>query len=277
MNSMLCALAFLFGSPPAGGGGCDAVADLAVTVTPNPAAPGQVVTIKLSNQGSACTYAVSFCLAVFVREHDCDGPLVDFNPCVFPTEVQLGPGESFTSPWAATGSGGAPLPAGHYAIPIAVWNPAVGGAWTVCAELDLGHPANCPTLAFGAGKPGSAGIVPRVTTVGGPAVLGNAAFRLRVDRAPEGTQGLLLIGAAPGSLSAPWGTLLVDLAQPYLAVPIALADSFFIGQPFADVPLPIPNQPALAGIQAHAQALLADAGAAHGISHTAGLTATVCP
>ncbi|MCI0589199.1 MAG: hypothetical protein L0323_20480 [Planctomycetes bacterium] len=102
---------------------------------------------------------------------------------------------------------------------------------------------------------------------GGLPTVGNAAFGLTVGATGPSAAGLYAASLGSASLSNFGGfgfTLLLDPAQVLFLLPHAGA-----------IPLPIPNDPALAGARVFFQSFHADAGAPLGVAATRGLEASV--
>lgn len=126
-------------------------------------------------------------------------------------------------------------------------------------------------LLLGLGHPGSAGVTPRWIAPP-PAALGSPDFRLGLREAlPQSSAflGLSLPGAPTGltlglaPLAVDPASLLALSAQPTLPGPTGFGH--------ATAPLPLPNQPALSGLQLAAQWLILDPGANGQWSSTPGL------
>ncbi|HEX5052203.1 MAG TPA: hypothetical protein VFZ65_10555 [Planctomycetota bacterium] len=127
----------------------------------------------------------------------------------------------------------------------------------------------CPAAswtAYGAGFPGSGGVVPGFALLGEPAI-GTTPSLVLANQTGAPTIGLLVLGVAPASLPTPvLGALLVDpLVASLIAAPV----------PALLLPVPIPNVFELCGSVLYLQALVLDGGAAAGVAFTRGIEATI--
>jgi hypothetical protein len=155
---------------------------------------------------------------------------------------------------------------------LGVFEHAVGGTYRriVYRPFDLGAPGGA--LTYGAAKPGSGGVLPAIAGVG-PFTIGGQAT-INVTGGVGGTWGVLLLGAAADSLVLPGGTVLVS----QILIPLSFTLGGAPGVPgagSASIQIPIPRDVLLVGREFFFQAIIADAGAPMGISHTEGLKVTV--
>jgi hypothetical protein len=125
---------------------------------------------------------------------------------------------------------------------------------------------------FGTATPGCAG-APWAGATAMPQV-GSSAFSLTCGRAPGGALGALLLGgrALASPLRVLGAGLWLDPTAPLFAVPAAAT-----ALQGAEVALPIPGQPALAGATVHAQWLWTDGCASGGWAASNALAVTVQP
>jgi hypothetical protein len=120
---------------------------------------------------------------------------------------------------------------------------------------------------YGAGLAGSGGFVPALTATGCPDA--GAVLTLHIGSALGGAPALLLIGTSPAALPKWGGTVLVSAA---VVVPLALSGpAGAAGAGAASLPAAVPNDPAIDGLAADLQVLVADAGAPAGVTLSAGL------
>jgi hypothetical protein len=104
---------------------------------------------------------------------------------------------------------------------------------------------------YGLGCGGTAGAVPQIGAAGLPQI-GNAAFALTVQNGLPLSVGLVVAGAAPTNI--PVGACRVLVAPPWVMLPAVFLDPTGAGS----TPLPIPANPALAGVLLHGQYLVLD-------------------
>jgi YVTN family beta-propeller protein len=114
---------------------------------------------------------------------------------------------------------------------------------------------------YGAGSPGTGGVVPQISGVGIPSCGQPVSIVTSAGR-PSGV-GTYLVGLAPLNVNLLNFTVLVD---PLIEIPHALdgAGSFTL-------PLVLPNDPALVGVDVYLQGAYIDTGAPFNIALTAGL------
>lgn len=118
---------------------------------------------------------------------------------------------------------------------------------------------------YGAGTPGTGGVVPQLDGLGVPTQ--GAAITIQTSQALPNTFGLVAIGFVPIAFPLWGGTLLVlpDWFELQLVSPAGAAS----------LPLLVPDDPAVLGADAYLQGLYADAGAAGGVSFSPGLLVQV--
>jgi hypothetical protein len=136
----------------------------------------------------------------------------------------------------------------------------------------------CTTPAtIGFADTGSGGFAPRLRTTGGPPRIGNARFRIEIDRALGGASAALFIGLGTAHFPTSWGSFFIDPLQPFGIVPLALGGApGAAGAGKASVFAPVPPNPQLVGLSGYMQVLIGDPGSNGGIAHTAALELTVC-
>ena len=121
---------------------------------------------------------------------------------------------------------------------------------------------------YGAGKPGSGGLVPILDGVG-PALVGET-FALEADNALGGANAVLALGPSRAAVPLIGGTLLVGL--PRVSVPVVLSgQSGTPGDGALVLPLTIPDLELFVGVPLFFQLLPLDAGASFGVSMSNGI------
>jgi hypothetical protein len=138
--------------------------------------------------------------------------------------------------------------------------------------IDL--PFDCiPPINYGAGSPGSFGIVPHITSLNKPKI-GTSNFTIRGESTESGIPGLLIAGFGKASIKYNSATILVDILGPYVALAIVTSGPPVPGSGSIEVPVVIPSD--LDNLRFFTQFLFYDAGAQGGVSATEGLDATIC-
>ena len=150
---------------------------------------------------------------------------------------------------------------------VSIWS-----TWIASFDFD-GDPGdpNCPDPGadpenYGTGTAGTGGLVPQITVNSCPAT-GNQNFQILASDFLPNTTGVCFIGLADANIDGGGWTLLVDAA-------LSLAVTYPGGT--TNVPIGIPNNPFLDGLEFFAQFIGADAGAPGGVSATDGLKMTIC-
>lgn len=131
------------------------------------------------------------------------------------------------------------------------------------------------TAPYGAGTAGTQGKVPKIESKGGAPQIGNGAFAAKVSDARGGKPAILVLGFGQAAYPFKGGTLLVEVALPYVTVTVTT--STILGSPFgvATVGLPIPADPLLIGGVIDLQWLVNDPQAPVGFSMSEGLEVTI--
>ncbi|MFN0205110.1 MAG: DUF1028 domain-containing protein [Planctomycetota bacterium] len=120
---------------------------------------------------------------------------------------------------------------------------------------------------YGAGTPGTLGIIPTIAC-NGASVVGNANFGFSLQQAPPLAS--VVAFAAQNSASIPFGTTGTLLFDPLsIAWESTLLSADASGN--AMISAALPNDPLLSGLHAFVQVLVLDSGAEIGVSATAGL------
>ncbi len=143
--------------------------------------------------------------------------------------------------------------------------PSSGGLF--CVRLTCGVPER-----YGAGSPGTGGIVPHIDWNGGYVRVANAGFRVECKKLQPNAAAVLVLGAAQASIPVFGVTLLVDVTGPTV-----VANTTANAAGVATVPVPVPNVPGLGNQVLYAQWVAQDAGGAQGLSASRGSKITICP
>jgi YVTN family beta-propeller protein len=147
--------------------------------------------------------------------------------------------------------------------------PGSGTRLALDRDLDGARNGDENGLAYGIGTAGCNGDV--VLLGNSEPRVANAGFALVADHGPVNGGGLLALGLAPASLPVAGVTLLVDLSVGFFTfVPTD-------GLGVASYRLPIPANPALAGLPLYAQVAFVDACAPGGLSSSRGLSLSLRP
>lgn len=119
---------------------------------------------------------------------------------------------------------------------------------------------------YGSGLAGSSGWTPQIGGEGACPTPGGS-FSIKITYGLGGASGVLFLGIQPLSLPALGGTILVN---PVIQIPQTLGGGV-PGEGSASLPVAIPNNPALLGVDLYWQGLFLDSGAVAGVSMTNGL------
>ncbi|MEW6745946.1 MAG: hypothetical protein AB1486_24665 [Planctomycetota bacterium] len=155
----------------------------------------------------------------------------------------------------------------------------VYGGWNLddvrLLAVESGLPGDCTEPQnYGTGTAGSGGIVPHMTYAGGPPNIGNRYFALRCADALGGASGVFLVGFKTDSRVADGITYLV---QTWIVFPVTFSGGAGVpGAGMADVGVPIPYNPWLAGLRFYSQAVVVDPGGPLGRSASEGLETVIC-
>ncbi|MFG0316672.1 MAG: hypothetical protein ACF8XB_05325 [Planctomycetota bacterium JB042] len=251
--------------------------DMQFSVSPPSPAVGQPITITGTNTSSGCIWNQNdACLIDFVKKTDCNGAAV-FSPICLQVITPIQPGASSSFTWDQKDDLGQPVAAGTYAFDIKLTN-MNGQSLSFCVPVTIGPSCPTPPTAYGAGNPGTGGLVPTLGASGGQPQIGNPSFALDIANGLGGAPAILFVSPNPANLPVSFGTLLVDLTPPFLQLPFTLGGAAGVGGAgSAVIPAPIPNDANLIGAVVHLQCMVGDPASSDGISHTAGLTFGVCP
>lgn len=137
--------------------------------------------------------------------------------------------------------------------------------------------ACAPASTYGVGSPGKGGIVPTITSVGGAPKLGNTSFAVQCDSIVGKASCFLLLGFGKIQQTAFGIDVLVNPAGMQFLPAQASGIAGLAGSGSVLIPLSIPSNPALAGLEVDLQLVAMDSAAPLGIaSATQGLSATLC-
>ena len=253
----------------------DPLADLQLEVVPSTAPLGEPVTLTLTNTSSTCTYTLpTSCLFNKVAAQECDGDLAYHPPCAAGPQP-LGPGASVSAVWDQTYFSGLQVPEGVWALSIPVQVPgALTGA--LCAQVQVGFGCASP-VAYGLGSAGSGGQVPNLSSLGGAPALGNADFQLALTNGLGGASAVVLGSLAPAQLELGFGSVLIDPELVFLSSALALSGAAGVaGQGIGFLATPIPDAPALLGLELWFQAAVLDPAAVGGLALSQGVRAALC-
>ena len=146
------------------------------------------------------------------------------------------------------------------------------------ATLLDGTLPTCPfALNYGAGSPGTGGIVPHITSSGGAPRTDNNAWAIELESGRGGAMAVLMIGlGGPSSIPFSGGTILVNILDPSLQL---------IGVPLSGTPgaagagsgtFAFPVPPTVSGISAWCQFGVLDPGIPFIVALSDGLSVTFC-
>lgn len=135
----------------------------------------------------------------------------------------------------------------------------------------------CPvTESYGTGTVGSGGFVPSLSTLGEP-TRGSSNFTIAGSQFLGGTACIAAIAPNPSQLPVLGFTLLVDPTTAVTALMTATGTAWIAGVGTVQLPIAIPNLPALVGEHFHAQVLALDTNAPGGLlSASNGVSLFVC-
>ena len=248
-----------------------------LTVSPAQPMLGDVLTLTVTNNTGAVLWYSLGSPVGGAYAGGCGGTWV-WAPLSIDVPVPLQPGASVSIDWDQTDFiFGEQVPPGRYGF-VSGMKDDQDQFHGCCVEVTIHAPCLTPPANYGAASLGAGGFAPALAAANGPAFFGNDQFAITLARVRGGAAGALVVGAAPGQLATPWGSFLIDANLPFFVVPFTASGA--LGVPGAGgvvIPAPIPDDPALIGLVAYAQALIVDGAAQAGIAHSAGLTIPICP
>jgi len=150
------------------------------------------------------------------------------------------------------------------------------GGWNV-DDFELYQVSNCrDSESYGNGAAGSGGFVPTLVTNGDPRI-GGAPFGLDAADLLGGSSGLLLVGFARAQLPYLGIDILVSLKPPRLFLPVVAGGPAGVpGAGTFSLSDSLPDDPAIDGLEVDTQVIMFDAGAAQGLSASAGRAFWIC-
>ncbi|QDU65085.1 carboxypeptidase regulatory-like domain-containing protein [Engelhardtia mirabilis] len=153
----------------------------------------------------------------------------------------------------------------------------VAGVGLFGAQVVNGVLPDCPfPLEFGAGTPGSGGLVPDLVAFGGAPRADNSDFGFALNDLAGGSLGALAIGFQQVALPLFGGTLYVNPGGPLVSVPYFAGGA--PGVPGAGAAsFPVPVQASYAGIFVVAQAYVVDLGVPGFLALSDAVSTTFCP
>ena len=137
MKHWLAAFGVLVASVPAFAQTPCGLPGVTVDVSPPVAAPGQVVTVTLTNNSSQVIQLPSTC--VFLAVHPdaaCSTNPVSTSICFF-VLVPIAPGQSVSADWDQRDDGGQQVPSGAYSFDVRYWDAGFTTLVNCCAPLDI--------------------------------------------------------------------------------------------------------------------------------------------
>jgi len=248
----------------------DLAAQIDLTVTPANATPGQMVTVKLTNNSNATWTLPTLCVFRSVHETGCQDTAV-LNLFCGGSLVSVAPGQSVSQTWDQLDDNGGQVDRGTYAFRASIFDPSFTMR-TFCAQVDISSCSTPPTH-YGPSSAGQNGQSPMIGFKQDPKI-GTVNFELRLaDGIPTGNA-IVLLGI-PDQTGTPvgWGTVLLDTNLPIISSPVIGLD----GQGNAVLPAVIPNDASLIGGTVGLQLATLDPSSTGNIAHSRGLSITICP
>ncbi|MCA8944100.1 MAG: hypothetical protein KDB80_16165 [Planctomycetes bacterium] len=151
---------------------------------------------------------------------------------------------------------------------------------TYAMGIVIGLTVACPTAAqtvcetptpYGNGTPGLHGLVPMISTLGRPALLGDPTFAVQASMVRGSTSVALVLATQPDSIQ----TLGIELlVSPTMILAVLPNTTNLAGTATYD--LPVPPSAGLAGLDLYTQLIAADPDAVSGIATSHGLHVGVC-
>ncbi|MFG0316887.1 MAG: hypothetical protein ACF8XB_06415 [Planctomycetota bacterium JB042] len=254
----------------------DLSAQIDVQVSPANAFPGQTITVSLTNNSNQTYTLPTLCVFRSVHETGCGAPAVLSLFCGG-SLVPVGPGHTKTQTWDQTDDFGQPVASGTYAFGGFIYDPNFSKV-EFCAQVEIASCATPPTH-YGPASAGTGDVEPKLGRRGEPQV-GNANFELQLADTVGGANALFLVGIAdPNGTPVGWGTFLLDPNFPVLSSPVIAMPGppGVAGAGFLTLLAGIPNDTSLIGGAASLQLVAVDVNSVGGLSHSEGMTITVCP
>lgn len=269
MKSPLLLIAFFVATVPVVPAQQCETDDLQLSVSPEVALPGEVIELSLTNTSATCTYFLqTSCVTNEIHSDECDGDLFFLDGCT-PGVTSVLPGATVTQEWDQTIGGLGQVADGVFAFPVRSFSEA-GMLVELCVTVQVGTSCADP-ISYGAGTPGTGGFVPSFSTIGGPPSLGSERFGVAVTGGAGGAPAVIFAALGPADV----GGLLVDPTQIVLTT-VVLLSAGGPGQGIVLLDVPVPDKPALLGLEVFFQGVVADVGAPGGLAFTDGVRQTIC-
>ena len=171
-----------------------------VTVTPECAAPGQMIQVTLTNNSNQVITLFSSCVYTNVHaSSDCTGAAV-FSPICLAVLTPIPPGQSKTQPWDQKDDNGIQVPDGDYSFSISY----MGGG--CCASVAIGPPVSIYCTA----KKNSKSCLPQIAFTGTPSVTDPNPFQVKATQVINNKLGMLFYGFGQTAVPFNGGTLCVQ-------------------------------------------------------------------
>lgn len=154
-----------------------------------------------------------------------------------------------------------------------VHNPVSVGGNTV---LNSSLPAQVFYTSTGSGTPGTGGLIPELTAIGGTPRLGNSNYALRVANARGGSKVIVNIGLGACPSLQGWQS---DFSTARVRAIVLLMPGApgTAGTGFGEIPIPLPDNPNFVGLSIYAAARVIDPLAVGGIASTPELCTAIAP
>jgi hypothetical protein len=130
-------------------------------------------------------------------------------------------------------------------------------------------------LHYGEATPGSAGITPQVSWEGGLPIIGNSDYKLVGTALYGGKTGFLFTGFSRKTVDIGDGCYL-NVLPPWIVWSFTVSGLPYPGYGSAEIPVPIPNDPALRGLHFMNFFMCFDEGGPKGLTGTDGLDSGIC-
>jgi hypothetical protein len=171
-----------------------------VTVTPECAAPGEMIKVTLTNNTNQVITLPSSCVYKSVHpSSDCTGQAV-FTPLCLAVLTPIPPGQSATMPWDQLDDNVQQVPDGEYSFSIAY----IGGA--CCASVTIGPPVS----VYCTPKVNSQGCTPKINFTGLPSATDPNPFQVKATQVINHKTGMLFYGFGQAAIPFSGGILCVE-------------------------------------------------------------------
>ncbi len=139
MRYLLASFGVLLASIPAVAQTPCRLPGVAVSVSPSIAAPGQVVSVTLTNNSNQVIQLPSSCVFEAVHAGSACSTVPVLSPICLFVIVPLAPGHSYTGAWDQTDDNGAQVPSGSYSFFVRYWDAAFTSLVSCCPELTIAN------------------------------------------------------------------------------------------------------------------------------------------